>query len=78
MKIKNRNHGFIGTIILIIAALVLLKVWFDFDVFKWLNTPKVKEFFTEFWNFLNYVWGKYLQAPVVAAVKFIVGLFMKH
>ncbi len=58
------KRGFITTIIIIIVAIVLLKVWLGFDIFKWLNQPPVKEFLLKIWAIIVEIWEKYLEASV--------------
>jgi len=40
---KISPKGFLKTIVLIIIALALLKIVWDFDIVKFLDNPKVKE-----------------------------------
>lgn len=54
------KRGFIGYIILIIIAIVLLKFWLQIDVIDWLNKPDVKEFFLKLWSVITLIWEKYI------------------
>lgn len=55
-----KNKGFISTIIIIIVALVLLKVWFDFDIIEFLKSPKVVEWTAYIRNVVIFIWDHYL------------------
>lgn len=55
------KRGFIGKIVLVIIAIILLKVWFDFDLLSWLQTEKVANFFYGVGEFLVYIWNSYLK-----------------
>ncbi|OHA92958.1 MAG: hypothetical protein A3H52_02785 [Candidatus Zambryskibacteria bacterium RIFCSPLOWO2_02_FULL_39_26] len=46
---KN-NKGFVWKIIIIIAALIALKYYFQFDFIEWLKSPAVRAFWEPIWN----------------------------
>lgn len=58
------NRGFIRYIVIIIAAIVLLKYWLHIDVIAWLNKPEIKESVSHFWN-------AYVKETVFAIFKYI-------
>ncbi len=58
------NKGFIKYIVIIIAAIILLKYWLHIDVIAWLNKPEVKEFITHGWQ-------TYIQPTLVAIIHYI-------
>ncbi len=66
-----KKEGFISMIVLVVVAIVLLRVWFDFDVFKWLNTPDVKEFFFKVWDFAVMVWERYVRESFESLLKLV-------
>ncbi len=80
MHMKNRrfNQGFIGTIVIILVAIVLLKFWFHFDIFTWFQKPEVKEFFGKIWSVITMIWNKYLKETFQQLLKFINEVIIKH
>ncbi len=56
---RNKNTGFIKTVLLVIAALVLLKYAYDFDVIYLLSTGKFKIVLDKFYSFGKAGWGSY-------------------
>ncbi len=58
------NKGFIKYIVIIIAAIILLKFWLHIDVIAWLNKPEVKDWITGSWK-------TYVQPTLVALIKYI-------
>ncbi len=66
-----KNRGFIASIVLVIVAIILLKVWFHFDVFKWLNTPEIKQFFLKIWDIIVIIWNDYVKESFESLVKLI-------
>ena len=75
---KQKNRGIIGTIVLIIVAIVLLKFWFHFDIFTWFSKPEVKDFFSKIWDVVSMIWNKYLKETFEQLLKFISGLISKN
>lgn len=73
-----KNRGFIASIVLIIVAIVLLKVWFDFDIFKWLNTPDIKNFFIKIWDIIVVIWNDYVKESFESLMKLIKDLARKN
>lgn len=69
-----KKRGFISYIVIAIIAIVLLKVWFGFDFFKWLNTPEVKVFFYKVWDILKLIWDRYVSESFQSLVEFIKNL----
>jgi hypothetical protein len=61
---KATNAGFVKKILLIIAALVLLKYLFDFNILEFLKSPKVAAIIEWFGDFFGYIWRQYL-SPVL-------------
>lgn len=64
IKHRNKEEGLIGTLILIIIALALLKYFLDWSVFEAAATPKghetlnyVKELVDTMWSFLSVPFG---------------------
>ena len=41
--IKNNNRGFIGRIVLIIIAVIVLKYFLNFDIIEWIKSPRAQE-----------------------------------
>lgn len=66
-----KKRGFIGAIVIIIVAIVLLKVWFEFDVFAWLNTPSIKGIFIKIWDVILDIWNNYVKDSFHSFVRFI-------
>lgn len=58
------NRGFIRYIVIIIAAIILLKFWLHIDVIAWLNKPEVKETFST-------IWHTYLKGTIEGLINFI-------
>ncbi|HLP44053.1 MAG TPA: hypothetical protein VK145_02130 [Candidatus Nanoarchaeia archaeon] len=58
------NRGFIRYIVIIIAAIILLKYWLHIDVVAWLNKPEIKDSVSHFWN-------AYVKETVFAILKYI-------
>lgn len=73
-----KNRGFIGSVVLIIVAIVLLKVWFHFDVFKWLNTPEIKNFLLKVWDIIVIIWENYIKESFHSLVALIKDLSNSH
>lgn len=73
-----KKRGFIGYIVLIIIAVVLLKFWFDIDVLEWLNKPEVKEFFTKIWDIIVLIWDKYISEIFRKFLNFINYLISRY
>lgn len=69
------TRGFVGTIVLIIIAIVFLKLWLGFDIFRWLNTPEVKTFFFKIWDIIRIIWERYLENAVRSLIQSIKVLF---
>jgi len=59
MKKNNKNGGFIKIIIVVIAALVLLKYIYDIDVIGFLTQGKFKELLDKFYGLGTEGWLKY-------------------
>ncbi len=72
-----KKKGFISYIVIAIIAIVLLKVWFGFDFFKWLNTPDVKAFFYKIWDVLLIIWDRYVSDSFQSLVQFIKDIISK-
>lgn len=66
-----KRGGLIVKILIIIAAIILLKVWFKIDVIKWLNSPEVKEFFFKIWDILQKIWNEYLKQAFETGKQYI-------
>ena len=60
MKISKR--GFIGIIVLIVIAILLLS-YLGFDLKKIFNSPAVKNNFLYVWGIIKTIWNDYLSAP---------------
>ncbi len=73
-----KDRGFISIIVVAIVAIVLLKVWFDFDFFKWLNTPEIKGFFLKIWDVMVMIWEKYLRESFLSLKKLISDLINRN
>lgn len=74
MKKSNYRGGFITTIIIILVALVLLKVWFDFNIIDFLKSPKVSEWTTYLREVITFVWQHYLKDAFSAIWNFVTDL----
>lgn len=73
-----KKRGFIGTIVLVIVAIILLKVWFGFDLFKWLNQPAIKDFLVKIWDIVKMIWENYLEAAAKDLLRSIGEIFDKR
>jgi hypothetical protein len=73
-----RNRGFISIIVIAIVAIVLLKIWFGFDFFKWLNTPEIKGFFLKIWDVVVVIWDKYLKEIFHSLTQFVSDLINRR
>lgn len=67
----NFKRGIIGPIIVIIIAIVLLRVWLGFDIFKWLGTPEVKAVLLKIWGFIVVIWNNYVKDSFISFVDFM-------
>lgn len=74
MKKSNYRGGFITTIIIILVALVLLKVWFDFNIIDFLKSPKVSEWTAYLREVITFVWQHYLKDAFTAIWNFVADL----
>lgn len=52
----NYNRGLIRTLIVIIIALVILKIFFGFDAIKYVTSEDSKKFFSGIWNLVVIGW----------------------
>jgi flagellin-like protein len=65
-KLTNKSHyrkkqaGLIGTIILVVFALVATKYFLDFDIVTYLTSDKVTGVFEYIKRFFEIVWTKYI------------------
>jgi len=66
-----KKRGFIGYIVIIIIAVVLLKFWFEIDVLEWLTKPEVKDFFTKIFNIIVMIWENYISPIFRKVLNFI-------
>lgn len=57
---KKTSKGFIQAIIIILIALALLKIVFNFNIFDFLQIPIIKETIAYIWNIIKIVWDKAL------------------
>jgi hypothetical protein len=78
MDSLSLKKGFIGYIVLIIIAVILLKFWLDIDVIDWLNRPEVKDFFTKIWLFISHIWDNYIWASIKKILDFINHLISRY
>ncbi len=62
------NKGFIGRIILLIAAIIALKYFLNFDIIEWLRSSKAQELIQPTITFFKtiYVWLDGLVKSIVA------------
>ncbi|MEI7513476.1 MAG: hypothetical protein WCJ74_02550 [bacterium] len=60
MKISKR--GFIGIIVLVVIAILLLS-YLGFDLKKIFTAPAVKNNFSYVWGFISNIWMNYLSVP---------------
>lgn len=75
MHYKSHNKtGFIKTVLLVIAALVLLKYAYDFDIIYLLSTGKFKIVLDKFYSFGKAGWGSYSEA-ILKVWEFITSVF---
>ncbi len=74
---NSKTGGFIGLIVMIIVAVVLLRLWFDFDIIKWFNSPEVKDFFLKIKDIILLIWNKYLREAFHAIFAIINGIINK-
>lgn len=62
----NRNidsKGFIGTIVIVVIGLALLKYFFDWNIIEFLKSPKVIETFYYIKKFIVLIWDKFVATP---------------
>jgi hypothetical protein len=59
----NRSRGFIGLLLMIIAALALANYYFDWSVFEFAKTEKGREVVDYTRDLIALVWS-YLSVPV--------------
>ncbi|WKZ26753.1 MAG: hypothetical protein QY304_01470 [Candidatus Paceibacterota bacterium] len=52
----KKQKGFLKTIILIIIALALLKLVWDFDIVEFINKPFVKAIWETIWSIIGPLW----------------------
>lgn len=60
----NKKKGFIKTTLIVIAALVLLKYAYDFDVISLLSNGKFRILLDKFYEFGKSGWGSYSEAII--------------
>jgi len=79
MKIKKRQKGFVGIIVIIVVALVALKYYFKVDLDTILNNPIVGEIWSIIKQVFSLIWK--LITIILDFLQFIVskikGLFSK-
>jgi Flp pilus assembly pilin Flp len=68
------KKGLIGTIIVIIIALVVLG-YFGFNIKDIFNSPTVQANLNSAWNFVVMVWNNYLSGPVLYVWNILWNLF---
>jgi|GEM_PF-6658555 len=73
-----KKKGFISTIVLIIAAILLLKFWFDIDILTWIKKPEVSDFFIRLSNFISLIWENYLRQPFQITLAFVNDFISKN
>ena len=76
---NNRHErGFISTIIVIVAALVLAKYYFDFNIIDFLKSPNVVEIWDYIKRFFEIIWNNFIKDPFFYLWdNIIVGVFWK-
>jgi hypothetical protein len=79
MKHKNQD-GFVTTIIVIIIALFLLKLLFNFNILDFLKTPKAQEALLYTQHVILLVWHNFLEKPVMYVWNLILSLiiYLQH
>lgn len=73
---RKRNSGFIKTVLVVIAGLVLLKYLYDFDVINMLTQGKFKMIIDKIYEVGSYGWQKY-QDTLIRIFKYIFSLIKK-
>lgn len=61
---KRKNGGFIQIMIIVIAALVLLKYVYDVDVIGFLTQGRFKELLDRFYDLGSKGWSKYSETII--------------
>lgn len=62
---KNKEGGFIGTVVSIVVALAVLNFFFGWNVFEFLKSSGAVEIYSYIKDFLTIVWEKFLVYPAV-------------
>jgi len=62
----SRERGFIGLIVLIVIALIILKYLYDFSIFEAAASPQGQGTISYTHQLLNTIWN-YIQMPVTFA-----------
>jgi len=57
LKTKIRSGGFIQMIILLIIALAILKIVFNFDIIDFIKRPDIWSFLQKMWDFVLTLWN---------------------
>lgn len=64
-------------IVILIVALILLKVWFDFNVIDFLKSPRVAEWIEYIREVIIFVWDHYLRTAFFAVWDIILELIAR-
>ncbi len=57
LRESNKTKGFIKTIIIILVALALLKIVFNFNIFNFFKLPIIKDALDYIWKIIETVWN---------------------
>ncbi len=72
----NKENGFVKIILMVVAALVLLKYTFDFDIVGLLSEGKFKIVLDKIYELGTYGWNKYKDV-LIKTFEFVFG-FIKN
>lgn len=70
---KNRR-GFITAIVVVIVAIVLLRIWFGFNIIDFLKSPGVAEWTSYIRDVVIFVWNHYLKEISVTIWNFFLNI----
>jgi len=58
--IKTKEKGFLKIIVIVLIALALLKILFDFDIFNFARWPIVADAIDYIWRIIKTIWDGFL------------------
>ncbi len=52
----NKKRGYIKAVVLIVAGLILAKIYLKFDISDYITSEQFTDFFKTFWNTAKKIW----------------------